>query len=408
MWKNERRIFPIILKVLAGILCVAIAVALFYAIKRQQRIEEDENKMFLQSYYKQVEAETEKSQANLDLVYNTYAENLAVVEKNLPGLVFWGDTLTLGAVNGVSYPSVIKEKIDENICSRYNLRKEMSKIGDYSVSRLDWDSFKISVPVVNMGAEAENAVTVAGRAGAVPFMVYQDFEIPEDREPVRIYLRSSFDSLSVNPLVKSNDNGINEVIINGISGRLSLDNKGYYSFTRSLPGMSVNVSAGTEVITAASTLYRDYIPVILIGTYGGFDKAKQLVDVVKQLVERHKTESGRYLVLSPFTADADFYYTNFNEIEDQMQAEFGENFINVRKYFCSDALSDAGIAMTDEDEHNIAYGKVPASILNPLSKTELSATGYRLLGEFIYNRMEQLGWFDEIRTECGIEAYENN
>ena len=74
-------------------------------------------------------------------------ENLLMAyEKELiPGIVCYGDSLTYGSGGeGVSYPSVLEE------CLRKN---------------------RIYIPVVNMGIGGENTVTIAGRAGAIPFRV---------------------------------------------------------------------------------------------------------------------------------------------------------------------------------------------------------------------------------------------
>ena len=43
-----------------------------------------------------------------------------------------------------------------------------------------------------------------------------------------------------------------------------------YVFTREKPGGSVHIKAGTEIITSGSENYLNYIPIIFIGTNGGY------------------------------------------------------------------------------------------------------------------------------------------
>ena len=96
-------------------------------------------------------------------LYITRENLLMAYEKQMiPGIVCWGDSLTYGSGgNGTSYPSVLEE------C----LRNE-----------------RMYIPVVNMGIGGENTVTIAGRAGAVPFRL-KEFTIPTESIPVEIFFQ---------------------------------------------------------------------------------------------------------------------------------------------------------------------------------------------------------------------------
>ena len=151
-------------------------------------------------------------------------------------------------------------------------------------------------------------------------------------------------------------------------------------------------------------MYTDLIPVILIGTYGGYTSTEDYIEMVRSMIGHHHTETGRFLIVGPFTSSASNTGSRFTALEQALQQAFGDNFINARKYFCSDAMSDAKLSYTKADQQEVSRGTVPGSLRNPLAPEELTATGYELLGKLIYTRMDQLGWFDEVREELGINA----
>ena len=46
-------------------------------------------------------------------------------------------------------------------------------------------------------------------------------------------------------------------------------------------------------------------------------------------------------------------------------------------------------------------GYTPFSLL-AIDELHFNATGYELIGKLVYNRMESLGYFDEVKTSAGI------
>ena len=192
----------------------------------------------------------------------------------LPGVVCWGDSITAGSSGNVSYPYVLQKYIDAYICDIYDFRSSVENAEDYA--RLKWDDYKVSIPVVNMGGGQEDTNTVLGRSGVVPYVTAADLLIPAGTEPVEITLASQ-NGRSVAPLTGGSV-GVNNVTINGIEGVLSLSsetNYGYtssrYYFTRVEAGSEAYVPAGTIITTAATDMYKDYIHVVCIGTFGGYE-----------------------------------------------------------------------------------------------------------------------------------------
>ena len=402
MWGNKRRTLSLILKILAGLLAVLLAFGIYKAYRNQLAKDAAEKHEYSAVYEEHTQNEVEAKQAYNDLIDAEYEKDTECVRVNLPGIVCWGDTLTVGTTGGVSYPSVLQDLINTNICDAYNFRAQMEKLGDFSSSRVVWSDYKVMIPVVNMGVYGESAPTIAGRSGAMPYLLSRSVAIPEDCTAVQVSLTCAVGQ-AVNPL-ESGESGINDVSIAGVTGKLSRVRAGLYMFTRNEPGDPVLAEAGTEVITACSDMYTDFIPVILIGTYGGYSSPEEYIEMIRSMIDHHHTETGRYLIIGPFTSSASTSGNRFAALEQALQQAFGDNFINARKYFCSDAMSDAKLSYTKADQQEVSRGTVPGSLRNPLAPEELTATGYELLGKLIYTRMDQLGWFDEVREELGINA----
>ncbi len=401
MWGNNRKIFSLVMKILAGLLAVVLAVGVYYAYRKQMAKDAHEAQQYTAVYEEHIQKEPDVKQVSMDQINEEYQKDLAAVEANLPGFVCWGDTLTIGTTGGVSYPAVLQRLLNENICEAYNFRLRMAELGDFSQSRVDWSKYTVSIPVVNMGVSGESAQTVAGRCGAMPYLLYRGVTIPAECEPVDFSLTNAV-GLTVDPLA-SGESGINDVTIAGVTGKLTRVRPGQYRFTRNEPGESVRAEAGTPVITACSDLYTDFIPVILIGTYSSNIKPEQYVSLVRAMVDHHASPDGRYLVIGPFTSAVSTSDTRYDQIEKALLQAFGENFINARSYFCSDGLNDAKMQPTVEDRKDIAQGNVPSSLRNPLAPEELNAAGYELLGKLLYARMDRLGWFEEVKDELGLE-----
>ena len=406
MWEDNRRkklLINIILVLAILIILCALAVAMF--LVRQQTLEHDEqlSEIYVQQQQKQVEARQE----SVSLIQAEYEKDMQTVERYLPGIVCWGDSLTLGSSGNISYPSVLKTYLDTYFCDIYDFRSTILNAEDYA--RLQWDDYKVSVPVINMGAGPEDSNTILGRAGALPYVVGEDVTIPAGVEPVEIALQSENGSV-VSPLTGGNA-GVNNVFIGDIEGTLSIDStdfyytgKYHYFFTRLTEGTETFVPAGTVVKTAATDLYRDYIHVVWIGSYDTLSNADELVQKVKTLLARQTQNTDRYIVIGLCSVNQSIYGTYLmDSIDTAMMQAFGNHYVNVRKYLVEDGLSDAGISPTSEDRINISEGMLPRSFVTTANTIDLNGKAYGVIGRLIYNRMESLGYFDEVYTELGIK-----
>ena len=383
MWEDNRKkriVLNIVLAFAILVIVAGLGVAMLHVRRQTEAHDEELSEIYVQQQQKQMEARQE----SLDTIQAEYEKDMQTVEDYLPGIVCWGDSLTLGSSGNVSYPSVLKTYLDTYFCDIYDFRSTILNAEDYA--RLQWDDYKVSVPVVNMGAGPEDSNTVLGRAGALPYVVGEDVTIPAGVEPVEIALRSENGSI-VSPLTGGNA-GVNNVFIGDVEGTLSIDSSDYYYssryryfFTRLTEGEETFMPAGTVVKTAATDLYRDYIHVVWIGSYDTISNVIGLCSVNQSIY-------GTYLM---------------DSIDTAMMQAFGNRYINVRKYLVEDGLADAGISPTSEDRINISEGMIPRSFVTTSNTIDLNGKAYGVIGRLIYNRMESLGYFDEVYAELGIK-----
>ena len=410
MWENNYRktlIRNIILAVLIVVVIAVLAVAMITV--RARNAEQDE--LLSAAYNQQKEEQAAARVESLAPVEDEYALDMQTVAEYLPGIVCWGDSFTSGSSGNVSYPYVLQKYIDAYICDIYDLRSAIENAEDYTTAK--WEKYTLDIPVVNMGAGPETSSTVLGRCGAVPYVTAEDFVIPAGTEPVEIKIISQNGS-EVSPLTGGNA-GVNNVTINGVEGVLSLNSEVYsiyntkqYSFARLEAGNEMPVPAGTEIITAGASMYKDYIHVICVGTYDTWTTADELVNRVKAIVARQTQNSDRYIVLGLCSYSGMFDSVTFtlDAVDTAMMQAFGNRYINVRQYLQDDGLSDAKISPTTLDRQNIDNRSIPSSFRG-VKSGELNGKAYTLVGKLVYDRMNALGYFDEVINELQIEQTRN-
>jgi len=302
----------------------------------------------------------------------------AAYKEHLPGVLCWGDSMTFGdsaaatMLNPARYPTYLARMFNVTLSS--------------------------GIVVQNYGVGGENAATIVGRSGAIPFVVSEAFTIPAEKNvPVEIKFTSE-DGTAVAPL-RQGGAGLEWVSIDGIRGTLNIVQESHladtfsYTFTRTEAGEAKEVAVGTEIVTRASTEELNYLPIVYIlgNKYDG--NVDKLISQQRALIER-QTESNhpdRFIVIG-------FRHNSTSNLVEEvaMEAEFGDRFINLRLYLSTVAIYEAGITPTLQDYQKMAYGMSPSSLMS--DSTHLNDKGYELLARLVYTRMDQLGYFDEIRA----------
>ena len=405
MWAARRR-KRIIRNICLAILSIVIAAGLFIALSMAQKKTDEYHLTLSQEYSKQQTEQTNAKQSLVNRIEADYQRDMDTVSEYLPGIVCWGDTLTAGSSGTISYPYILKKYIETYICDIYDFMSSVENADEFSF--LDWDKYKVDIPVINMGVANEDTNTVLGRSGVIPYVIAEDVTIPSEVKPVEIKILSQ-NGKAVTPLSGGNG-GVNSVTINGIKGTLILDsldsNESFrwnnipsYSFTRLEEGEEIPVEKGTPIITAASDMYKDYIHIVCIGTCGGYETANELTEQIRLLLSRQTSNTDRYLVLG---ICYDRGWKNMSKFDTAFVQAFGERYINIRDYLCSDGMVDAGLTLTNEEKQEVAAGIVPGRLRSSSGGPGLSARAYKLIGKIVYERMDQLGYFDEVKTELNI------
>ena len=177
-----------------------------------------------------------------------------------------------------------------------------------------------------------------------------------------------------------------------------------YHFSRSKPGDPVKAAAGTEIITEGSRLGLDYLPVILLGLGGGFEDSSDLIRQQRALIERQEKNGDHFIVIGLHTGAA----KERASLEKAMEAEYGDKYINLREYMCGQGMEDLSrltngkIRPAAKDEEMISDGMTPSCVLDE-DGIYLNRYGYELLGRLVYDRMDALGYFDELKEVLGRE-----
>lgn len=407
MWEMERKktiirnivIFLVLILVVAGLVMGMIAV------KKQI---DAEDALLSEEHNSQRQELNDAREGSMDVVQEAYETDLEILAQYLPGVVCWGDSLTAGSSGNVSYPLTLQKYIDTYLCGIYDLRYAIENPENYP--RAKWEDYKISIPVVNMGAGQEDSATILGRSGVIPYVVKSDFVIPAGTESVSVSIESQ-DGSPVAPLTAGSA-GVNPVTIAGIQGTLTrtANAQGWstssYQFTRLDAGAETPVAKGTEVVTACTEQYRDYIHIVWLGTYGNFTNPEKLVSDTKTLLQRQDVNTDRFLVIGPCTYGGTWSPSltySMDAIDSAMLQAFGNNYINLRKYLIEDGLRDAGVTASKTDTNNINMGLVPDSFRSNAGGADLNGVAYDLLGKLVYERMELLGFFDEVREELMLD-----
>lgn len=291
------------------------------------------------------------------------------LDEIFPGIVCWGDSLTAGAGGkGVTYPKILGKLIAAN--------------------------FSNKIPVINCGIGGEDTTTIIGRAGSIPYIISNSFIIPADTTRVKISF-TSLNGTSVSPL-RQGDCGVNPVIIDGITGNISIDQDSYtskeysYYFSRSTAGKTVHVNAGTKIVTSGSISYNNYLPIIFIGQNGGWHSYDELISQQMSIVKSTLRDRDKFLILGLTTGNT----TSSSGLETEMLNYYGDRYINLREYLSSEGMYDAGLVPTDQDLEAMKTGSVPPGLL--IDKVHLNAYGYTLIGNLVYERMVRLGYFDDM------------
>ena len=289
-------------------------------------------------------------------------------------VICWGDSLTYGTGastnGGAPYPDCLKKLLGEK-----------------------WS-------VVNMGVGGEDAPTILGRQGGIPYIVQPGVTIPASASSkVQVTIKSEYEGKIVAPLKQGDSKMINPCYVKGVKCNLTIgSDKTTYYLQRAEDGEEVVINRPVSLVGSHCAEKCD-VSIFFVGQNGSKTPA-ELVAMIKRGIDH--TGSNKYLVLGITTGD-----NAGREALDTAQYEaFGRHFINSRVYMTTPiyeengstikscyVLDDYGLVPTDEDKTYIGLGKVPPSVLYDHDHVHGNKYFYDCLSKLVYTRGKELGYW---------------
>ncbi|MCR5672555.1 MAG: SGNH/GDSL hydrolase family protein [Lachnospiraceae bacterium] len=279
-------------------------------------------------------------------------EPAAEFEGLLPRIVCWGDSLTVSVDGKSAFPDILR-----------------------SLSGCE---------VINYGVEAESASMIAMREGGVRVNVKATV-IPADTNLIPVFLRTENNG-NVH-FLDHGDGGVNPCSISGIEGRLQKLNGSYY-FARSNKGERIAIEEGTQFKTHGMNDAKEGDILVIFAGTNDLPDSKSVSNIIG--IERKMLEAAdcdKYIIVGLTYAGG---IPEIDKVNEALEKEFGEHFVDIRKYMLNYGLADAGITPTQADKDDIRKGEIPGSLRRDY--VHGNKLYHRLLGEQVYRRMVYLGY----------------
>ena len=347
---NERKKIYIILTVVFIIIFIAMYCYFSYTEKAGSGKFNDR----INEYNERIENKKAEEEAQ--------AIKIAKLLEETPGIACWGDGYTYGSYgNGDSYP--------------YEIDK-LLKGEEYPYE------------VANMGVYGEDSLTVLGRTGAIPFIIKDSFKIEGTEQDLIPIALTSEKGEEVNPCAQEYNPGFNPCVVAGIDciiyGGVSNTDitkvANYYFSRQDGKANTIDVPAGTKILTSGSLNYKNYINVLQIGDGGGYSDDDELLQQQIRFAESFG-ESEKYIIIGRLMgSDEDNDY-----LDELMTEEFGDHYINVRKLLCQTEID--GVIYSESDKADMKKGIIPQCLK---SESYLNSDGYKAVGKIVFERIKSL------------------
>lgn len=253
--------------------------------------------------------------------------------------------------------------------------------------------------VVNGGVGGENSRNIVARMGGLRSILTNAVTIPAAGTEVQIgdVNNSGLQVLDVDgvyyPLTWLRQGGshtLNPLTIEGIecnlrwTGATHNDPAGLYMLKRnSAATEDYTTKANTEVFVSSLKKYRrPRLLIAWIGQNSGYANNDALVKQYKALISIVQPEDFVVIGLHSGTA------ASRADLEKLMTQEFGNRYINWRKYASERALRDMGITPTEADNTAMASGSCPPSLLT--DAVHLTTAAGRQLGKLIIQTLKNI------------------
>ncbi|AIY01221.1 hypothetical protein ART_1622 [Arthrobacter sp. PAMC 25486] len=240
----------------------------------------------------------------------------------------------------------------------------------------------------NEGKGAETSQHISARLGSVPaLLTVAGGSIPASG-PVTVTASNMGNSAEMKPFVGA---------LNGVKGQLTSTST-VFTFTRSTPGETTSVVAGTAFIPTIGTASRQHVTFLWMGknNLSGSGSAPLVIEQTNKAFDYLSPMVKRVLVLGHFVDTAQSsgstQWTNVRTVNAALAARYGDLFLDVDAYLSSPQLwTDTGITPTSNDLVQQGNGIKPDSISH--DSGHLNAAGYTAVSALIRKKLSALGWY---------------
>lgn len=277
------------------------------------------------------------------------------ISSDLPIINCWGDSLTVGVGgDGITYPD------------------ELSNLSNMKVN-----NYAVKGASTNLLASIQGGISL-----------YTDnLTIPGDKAAVEIDL---YDKSGRQFILSKNEN-INPCKIGDIEGNITYDQstKKMY-FTRLAKGKAVEVKERTQLFTNAMLNKDNKQEEILVLFTGNEDNEDigRIIENQKKMIDYAGTD--KYIVIG-ITKDESFYNNQL------LAKEYGNHFLNIKKYLLEHGLEDAKIEATKQDKLDIGSSIIPSSLKS--DETNLNAAGYKIVAQQVLQKIIDLGYLSDAQIK---------
>ena len=295
-----------------GIIFLVLIVAGFGALLLFDKLEQDAKSAEFNSSMAQ---EREERRAKDKRIAEILDVTKAVSEKEIPGIVVWGDEYAACGKSS-SVPDSLSKIINHDLFGDINtLLNSSASLSSYSMN----------INVVNNGIQGETLYTMAARIGAYPTLTAEEYKLPADTSGVKMDFKTTGDQPV--QFVSQNHADVGGVTLGDEKGTMSIKKNGqngyYYYFSKNKPSEAKTVKAGTRLYTEGEEACRDDLLIMFFGR-DDYDSVKELVSIQRAVAEHQNENRRKYIAVSQTEEGS--------ELDKAMKKEFGEHYLRIDPY----------------------------------------------------------------------------
>jgi hypothetical protein len=263
----------------------------------------------------------------------------------------WGDSLTNGVgANGNGYPLKLATLLGD----------------DYTVNKY--------------GNGGEGCVGIASRQGGYDIYL-KPFTLPMSGT-VAIEFYNNYD----NRIALTNKWGMNPCYVNGVQCEFSINGSTYYLEQKN-GNSEVVFDRPIKLNTLGSIVSKKHINIIWVGTNNVEDNSiDTIIESIRVMI--NNLNHDKYIIIG-LTSKS--YHNDVEEKNKQLWANFGNHFLDIRRYILDYGLEDMNITPNDNDNSAIINGEIPPSLLT--DNVHFNETGYELISRLVYQKGKELGYW---------------